>query len=47
MRGEGGDGSERNRRENDYSENGRIFQDDESLLTLIRDPNSIHELWDE
>ena len=45
--GEGSGGSERNRRENEYSENSWIFQDDENLLTLTRNPNSIHELWDE
>ena len=45
--GENSDGSYRNTRENDYSENSQIFQDDENLSTLTRNPNSIHELWDE
>ena len=45
--GEGSDESEMYIRENDYSENSWIFQDNESLLTLNRNPNSIYELWDE
>ena len=44
---EGSNWGERNMRENDYSENSRIFQDDEKLSTLTRNPNIIHELWDQ
>ena len=45
--GEGSDGSDSNRRDNNYSENSQIFQDDENFLTLIRTTNIIHDLWDE
>ena len=38
------EGSGRNRRDNDYSDNSQICQDDENLPTLTRNPNSIHEL---
>jgi len=44
--GEGSDESKMNKRGNDYSENSLFFQDDENLLTLIRNPNSIHKSWD-
>ena len=46
QRHEGGDGSDRNRWENDYSKNSQICQDDENLPTLTHNPTIIHEFWD-